>query len=466
MKKSILLVLVIVLALSVEFTKADFVSGEPINLGPPINTSSNEATFCLSADDLEMYISSNRPGTYGIGDIWVSTRATINDNWTEPVNLGPVVNSPFPDTVEYISPDGLELYFDALNRPGGKGGWDIWRTVRATKNDPWSEPTNLGTPFNTSAYDWKACISSDNLKFYFTSMRPGGYGGADIWAASRATTEDSWAEPVNLGPLVNSSADDSGEFISGDGLTLFFHSMRPGGSGGHDLWMTKRRTINDDWNDAVNLGPTVNTASDDIMPAISADGSILHFCSSRPGGQGAWDIYQAPIIPIVDLNGDGIVDAADMCIMFEHWATDNKLCDIGPMPWGDGTVDVQDLIVLAEHLFEMSPSTETVEVNEADDGGQVELKLGQILVVTLESNPSTGYQWELVENNESILKQFGQAEFKPSETSEPPMVGAGGWEIFRFKAVSAGQMTLELVYHRSWEDAEPLKTFSIQITVP
>ena len=72
----------------------------------------------------------------------------------------------------------------------------------------------------------------------------------------------------------------------------------------------------------------------------------------------------------------------------------------------------------------------------------------------------------MVDNNESILKQFGQAEFKPSETSDPPMVGVGGWEIFRFKAISAGQMTLELVYHRSWEDAEPLKTFSIKVTVP
>jgi len=54
---------------------------------------------------------------------------------------------------------------------------------------------------------------------------------------------------------------------------------------------------------------------------------------------------------VVDLNGDGIVDAADMCIMVDHWGTDEPLCDIGPMPWGDGIVDVQDLIVLAEHLF-------------------------------------------------------------------------------------------------------------------
>jgi hypothetical protein len=62
--------------------------------------------------------------------------------------------------------------------------------------------------------------------------------------------------------------------------------------------------------------------------------------------------------PPPDFNSDGIVDAADMCIMVEHWLTDYPLCDIGPMPWGDGIVDVQDLIVLAEHLFEEVPPVE------------------------------------------------------------------------------------------------------------
>ena len=156
----------------------------------------------------------------------------------------------------------------------------------------------------------------------------------------------------------------------------------------------------------------------------------------------------------------------DLCIVVDNWSTDNQLCDIGPMSWGDGVVNVKDLKVLAEHLFEVYPSAETVDVNETDNGGQIELELGKLLVVTLESNPSTGYRWELIKNNESILKQFGQTEFKLSETSDPTIVGTGVWEIFRFKAVTVGQMTLELVYHRSWEDAEPLNTFSIQVTVP
>ena len=97
---------------------------------------------------------------------------------------------------------------------------------------------------------------------------------------------------------------------------------------------------------------------------------------------------------------------------------------------------------------------------------QVELDQGQVLVITLESNPTTGYQWEPVEGQESVLQQMGEAEFKPSETGEPPLAGSGGSEIFRFKATSSGQMTLQIIYHRSWEEGvEPLKTFSLQVTV-
>jgi len=108
----------------------------------------------------------------------------------------------------------------------------------------------------------------------------------------------------------------------------------------------------------VNLGPTLNTSASETGPALSADGSTLYFGSDRPGGSGGWDIWHASIDPVVDLNGDGIVDATDMCIIVDHWGTDNPLCDIGPTPFGDGVVDVQDLIVLAEHLFEEFPPVE------------------------------------------------------------------------------------------------------------
>ncbi len=108
----------------------------------------------------------------------------------------------------------------------------------------------------------------------------------------------------------------------------------------------------------VNLGSTVNSSSREDAPSISTDGRTLYFCdyrNPRPGGVGRDDIWQVSLEPIVDLNSDGIVDSADICIIIDHWGTDQPLCDVGPMPWGDGIVDVQDLIVLAEHLFEEFP---------------------------------------------------------------------------------------------------------------
>jgi inhibitor of cysteine peptidase len=135
-----------------------------------------------------------------------------------------------------------------------------------------------------------------------------------------------------------------------------------------------------------------------------------------------------------------------------------------PVAGGSGMVYFDDI-----RLYRPAPEPLPIEVHVDENGAdsQVELEQGQILVVTLESNPTTGYRWEQAKNQESILEQMGEAEFKPSDTGEPPLVGAGGWEIFRFKAISAGRMTLQLVYHRSWEEGvEPLKTFSFQVVVP
>lgn len=112
----------------------------------------------------------------------------------------------------------------------------------------------------------------------------------------------------------------------------------------------------------------------------------------------------------------------------------------------------------------LSPPEE-VNVNEDDDGTQVILEPGQILVVTLESNPTTGYSWAVVEKQDSILAQQGDSEFVQPEQNDG-IVGAGGWEVFRVMAVNTGQETLELVYRRSWEtDADPAKTFSIDVIV-
>ncbi len=456
-----LAILVLTLGLIASVANADFTFGTPTNLGPPVNSSAEEGGPSISADGLSLFFH-NRPGGSGNLDLWVATRTTTDDDWGEPVNLGPTVKSSYGDGSPCISADGLSLYFSS-GRPGGSGNADLWVATRPTTAADWGTPVNLGPTVNSGAGEIFPSISADGLQLYFSEwevFRPGGYGNSDMWVTTRDTKNGVWGLPVNLGMAVNTSYRDSGPSISADGLKLFFSSNRPGGYGPDDIWVTTRRTISDPWGTPVNLGPAVNSSSGNGGPSISADGLSLFFHSNRPGGLGNADLWQVPIEPIVDFNGDGIVDCADICIMVDYWGTDEQLYDIGPMPWGDGIVDVQDLIVLAEHL------TMEVYVDANDADTQVELEQGHILVVTLESNPTTGYRWEVAEIQESILEQMGEAEFKPSQTGEPPMTGAGGWEIFRFKAIGAGQMTLQLIYHAPWEEGvEPINTFSIEVVV-
>jgi hypothetical protein len=354
----VLVGVVAVVVLSVGQTKADFTFGEPTNMGPMFNTSSGDALDCFSYDGLEMYLDSNRSGGYGGWDIWVATRETIDDDWGTPVNLGPTVNTSRSDVCAIISADSLELYFASYNRPGGYGDFDIWITRRTTIEDVWGTPENLGPTINGPERESSPVLSVDRLELYFEADRSGGYGSEDIWVSRRATVDDPWGPPVNIGPVVNSSASESVPHLSPDGLRLFFsedrnHPIRPGGYGNSDMWMTKRASVSDPWGTPVNLGPMLNSSSFDNGARISPNGSVLYFCSERPGGYGGpyGDIYQADIFPIVDFNGDGIVDSADMCIMVDHWGENYSLCDIGPTPFGDGIVDIEDLKVLAEHLF-------------------------------------------------------------------------------------------------------------------
>lgn len=105
-------------------------------------------------------------------------------------------------------------------------------------------------------------------------------------------------------------------------------------------------------------------------------------------------------------------------------------------------------------------------VEKKDSGSRVELEKGQTLVVTLESNPSTGYSWEVAEGAGTVLQQKGEADFKSSSAGDQQLVGAGGTETLRFEAAGAGETTLKLVYYRPWEKGvEPLETFSVQVIV-
>jgi len=350
--RTTLTAIAILLVMGIGNAKADFIFGTPTNLGPKVNSSKDDPSPSISADGLELYFESQRSGSYGSMDIWVTTRANIDDEWGEATNLGSTINSSGWEGGPCIFPDGLTLYF--VNERDG-----IVVTRRATRSDNWGSPVALGPPINPIPPNDSVfmAISFDGLELYiggYIVPRPGGFGRSDLWMSTRSDVSDVWDPPLNLGPTVNSSYHDRFPSISADGLTLFFNSNRPGGQGSQDIWVTTRVTKDDDWGTPVNLGPIVNSSYLDEGPCISADGRTLYFNSTRPGAStyrnDRWDLWQTRIEPVVDFNGDGIVDVKDVVILTDHWGENYSLCDIGPTPLGDGIVDVQDLEVLTKYI--------------------------------------------------------------------------------------------------------------------
>ncbi|NIS79051.1 MAG: hypothetical protein GTO14_02240 [Anaerolineales bacterium] len=104
-----------------------------------------------------------------------------------------------------------------------------------------------------------------------------------------------------------------------------------------------------------------------------------------------------------------------------------------------------------------------VTIGLEHDGQEIQLDIGEVLVLELESNPTTGYVWEVDEIDEMLLRLQGEPAYKASSGRE--FVGAGGVEVFRFEALSSGVAVLELIYHRPWEEEKPIKTFSVRVVM-
>lgn len=168
----------------------------------------------------------------------------------------------------------------------------------------WSEPVHLGDVINSSAVDIETSISRDGLSLYLSSNRPGGQGGFDIWVARRARANEPWGAPENLGPSINTSHNEQGPSLTRDGHRLFFFSNRPGGFGGNDIYVARRRDGRDDfgWRSPQNVGGGVNSSSNDNLPHFYEDETglaALYFNSNRPGGFGGTDIY----VSVADRDG-------------------------------------------------------------------------------------------------------------------------------------------------------------------
>lgn len=229
-------------------TDRDAPWGAPVNVGSPINTSFNERSPALSRDGHLLFFATNRPGGLGAFDIWVAWRAHVHDDfgWQPATNLGAGVNSSggdFGPTYVENEEIGIPTLFFASSRPGGLGGVDIYRS-ELLANGNFGAATDV-TELNTPQNDFRPTIRPDGLELIFDSNRPippevPGTGLRDLWVSTRTSPSAMWSAPENLGPIVNGVFNDTLPALSSDGATLVLSSDRPGGFGGTDLYAATR----------------------------------------------------------------------------------------------------------------------------------------------------------------------------------------------------------------------------------
>lgn len=258
------------------------------NAGEKINSEFNDYFPMIMPDGLTLYFSSDRPGGLGDLDIYFSTRNSVDDPWGEPVNLGPNINSPKSDHSVTILYDGTTMIYTS-EKEGSIGTADLYISNNNDPHNPvgWEKSKNAGSTVNVESA-WTACPlyvqDNEKDKIFFTSNRS---GEGDVFVS--LFTNGQFQEPTKLGGIINTQEGE----MHFDPVEGFIWTNREGGLGQDDIWIAVNRKNEIEWKDATNLGALINSEFNEGMPSMTHDKSLFVFHSDRPSGNGKYDIYFA-----------------------------------------------------------------------------------------------------------------------------------------------------------------------------
>jgi len=269
------------------------------NLGAPINTSFKEYVPLCTQDSRTLYFTSRRPGTTSqlkdpngefFEDIYFAQKDSVSGKWQEPRRMPVPINSETNDATVGLSSTGNTLLFfrTSENLTGG----DLY--IVRKKDGNWQKPEKFGDGINSKHKESSACITTDGQLMIFSSNRPGGYGGMDLYV-SRRLNSGYWSKSLNLGPVINGPGNEDSPYLSDDGKTLYYASDAPPGMGGYDLF---KSTMGKDfvWSAPENMGYPINTADDDVFLCMYGGGKKGFFSSDRSGGIGGQDLYAVEFV--------------------------------------------------------------------------------------------------------------------------------------------------------------------------
>lgn len=256
---------------------------EPHNMGDSVNSVVSEYFPTISLDGKHLVFTRRVNNTNE--DFYQSDK--LENGWSKAKPLEGNINSNNNEGALNISQDGQWLIFTGCNFENGFGSCDLFISYLTSQG--WSTPENMGPAFNTEFWESGPSLSPDKRDLYFTSNRPGGYGGNDIYVCHRLDNGH-WSAPENLGPHINTAGDESEPFIHADNNSLYFTSNTLQGYGGTDLFVV-RKTANGEWGIPENLGYPINTIENEGSLIVAADGKTAYYASDRADTRGQLDLY-------------------------------------------------------------------------------------------------------------------------------------------------------------------------------
>ena len=274
------------------------------NLGSTINSIYPDYGPVINADESMLIFTSRRNTNTGemrdpeSGKYYEDIYIAYLEDWGQwkLEQPGEPINSIYHDAAIGLSPDGQTLYLYK-----GNNGGDIY--VSYLKGSKWTNPEPLPYPINTKYHESSASLGPDGKTLYFVSDRPGSKGGRDIWMSKRNNKQ--WSYPINL-TNINTTFDEEGVFIHPDGKTLYFSSKGHNTMGGYDIF--KSTNENGKWTNPTNLGYPINTPDEDLYFVLSASGIHAYISSSRKGTIGDQDLFiityfvAKPTVPSSEVN--------------------------------------------------------------------------------------------------------------------------------------------------------------------
>lgn len=269
-------------------------SSKPENLGDAINTIYDEVAPMISPDGRTIFFvrkfhPDNVGGNKDEDDIWYSVKDD-NGNWTPAKNIGAPLNNQYNNFVQSITPDGNTLLLANVYNKDGSTGPGVSVTYKTRQGWAFPEKQTIDDFFNMSPFA-NYFLSNDGQFLIMALERKDSYGELDLYVSFRKG-DNRWSKPLNLGPTINTSVNDYSPFLAADGVTLYYSTAGKSGYGKEDIFMTTR--LDDtwqNWTEPLNLGPVLNSSESDTKYNIPASGEYAYFSSTK-GSKGKNDIFR------------------------------------------------------------------------------------------------------------------------------------------------------------------------------